>query len=257
VPFRAVRRLTVWWVAAVVLVLVGAVSLTFGLLGSDRALPGPVPSSTALRDAVAVPRTERPLDTVRSVPLTLQIPSIGLSVSLGTSLGLNADGTVQVPATTLQPGWFRLGPTPGQVGSAVILGHVDSYLGPGVFFQLRTLAAGDQIDVGLADETTAQFTVNSVAMYSKQQFPAQRVYGAHGSSELQLVTCGGVFDHQTGSYLSNIVVYSSLSSVIPAVDPSAVSQSTLDPSPRPKSTFDLTMQPAVWNVFAAPTRGLP
>ena len=114
----------------------------------------------------------------------------------------------------MQPGWFRLGPAPGQVGSAVILGHVDSYLGPGVFFQLRTLAAGDQVDVDLADGVTAQFTVDSVAMYSKPQFPAQRVYGSHGSSALQLVTCGGVFDHQTGSYLSNIVVYTSLSAVI-------------------------------------------
>jgi sortase (surface protein transpeptidase) len=97
----------------------------------------------------------------------------------------------------------------------VILGHVDSYQGPGIFFQLRTLAAGDQVDVDLADGTTAQFTVNSVAQYSKQQFPATRVYGSHGSSALQLVTCGGVFDHQTGSYLSNIVVYTSLTAVLP------------------------------------------
>jgi hypothetical protein len=154
------------------------------------------------------------LDTVRSVPLTLKIPAIGLSVSVGT-LGLNADGTVQVPDNTVHPGWFRLGPTPGQIGSAVFLGHVDSYLGTGVFFELRTLAAGDLVDVDLADGVTAQFTVDSVAMYSKPQFPAQRVYGSHGSSALQLVTCGGVFDHQSGSYLSNIVVYTSLSAVIP------------------------------------------
>jgi sortase (surface protein transpeptidase) len=126
-----------------------------------------------------------------------------------------------VPEGTAQPGWFRLGPTPGQIGSSVILGHVDSYLGPGVFFQLRTLAAGDQVDVGLADGLTAQFTVNAVAEYSKTDFPAQRVYGSHGSSALQLVTCGGVFDHQTGSYLSNIVVYTSLSSVIPKLPASA------------------------------------
>jgi sortase (surface protein transpeptidase) len=155
------------------------------------------------------------LATARSVPLTLRIPAIGLAVSLGSSLGVNLDGTVQVPTGTAQPGWFRLGPTPGQIGSSVILGHVDSYLGPGVFFQLRTLAAGDQVDVGLADGVTTQFTVDSVAMYSKESFPDQSVYGSHGSSALQLVTCGGVFDHQTGSYLSNIVVYTSLSAVIP------------------------------------------
>jgi sortase (surface protein transpeptidase) len=132
-----------------------------------------------------------------------------------------------VPTSIQQAGWFRLGPTPGQVGSAVILGHVDNYTGPGVFFQLRTLAAGDQLYVSLADGDTAQFAVNLVASYSKQQFPAQRVYASHGSSALQLVTCGGVFDHQTGSYLSNIVVYSSLVGVTPSPVPATGSS----PSP--------------------------
>ncbi len=169
-----------------------------------------------MRSAVASPPVAAALATDRSVPLTLTIPAIGLTVFLGNPLGLNSDGTVQVPTGTAQPGWFSLGPTPGQIGSAVLLGHVDSYLGAGVFFQLRTLAAGDQVDVGLTDGVTARFTVNAVAMYSKLDFPAQRVYGSHGSSALQLVTCGGVFDHQTGSYLSNIVVYTSLSAVIPA-----------------------------------------
>jgi hypothetical protein len=78
--------------------------------------------------------------------------------------------------------------------------------------------------VVLADGTTAQFTVDTVASYVKQQFPAQQVYGSHGSSALQLVTCGGAFDHQTGSYLSNVVVYSSLTAVIPpARSPSSTS----------------------------------
>jgi sortase (surface protein transpeptidase) len=165
------------------------------------------------------------LGTARSLPTTLRIPAIGLTVSLS-SLGLNADGSVQVPSTIQQAGWFRLGPTPGQVGSAVILGHVDNYTGPGVFFQLRTLAAGDQLYVSLADGDTAQFAVNSVASYTKPQFPAQRVYASHGSSALQLVTCGGVFDHQTGSYLSNVVVYSSLVSVTPAPVPATGSPPT-------------------------------
>ena len=155
------------------------------------------------------------LTTARSVPLTLRIPAIGLSIAVST-LGLNADGTVQVPSDIVQVGWFRLGPTPGQLGSAVILGHVDNYTGPGVFFELRTLAAGDEVDVGLADGITARFVVNAVAMYSKSEFPADRVYASHGSSALQLVTCGGTFDHQTGSYLSNVVVYTSLMAVVPA-----------------------------------------
>jgi hypothetical protein len=123
----------------------------------------------------------------------LRIPAIGLTVSLST-LGLNPDGTVQVPTDVQQPGWFRLGPSPGQEGSAVILGHVDSYQGPAVFFSLRSLVAGDQVDVTLVDGVTTHFKVTSVAMYLKQSFPDQQVYGPHGYSALQLVTCGGVFD---------------------------------------------------------------
>jgi len=210
-PLRSRHAL---WIVAATLLLVGATLLVVGLRGGDHPLAAPSPSAEALRSAVPVPPTPGALSTGRSLPVTLRIPALGMAVSIG-SLGLDSDGSVQVPSGTAQPGWFRLGPTPGQVGSAVILGHVDSYQGPGIFFQLRTLAAGDQVDVDLADGTTAQFTVNSVAQYSKQQFPATRVYGSHGSSALQLVTCGGVFDHQTGSYLSNIVVYTSLTAVLP------------------------------------------
>jgi sortase (surface protein transpeptidase) len=102
------------------------------------------------------------------------------------------------------------------VGSAVILGHVDSYQGPAVFFNLRSLTAGDPVDVTLADGVVAHFVVTSVAMYPKDQFPAQQVYGSHGNSQLQLVTCGGTFDSQTGHYLSNIVAYSSFVTTTPA-----------------------------------------
>jgi sortase (surface protein transpeptidase) len=193
-----------------VLLAAGIVLVVLGLQGSGHPLAAPSPSPAAVKAAVKIPPVPEALSTTRSVPLTLRIPALEMSVPL-LSLGLNANGTVQVPTVTTQPGWYRLGVTPGQIGSAVILGHVDSYLGVGIFFNLRTLASGDQVDVGLADGDTAQFTVNSVAMYSKLSFPAQRVYGSHGSSSLQLVTCGGVFDHQTGSYLSNIVVYTSLS----------------------------------------------
>lgn len=213
----AAGRWKQWRVVALLLLLVGIAAITIALRGGAHALAPPAPSGRAERAAEPGPPTPpmvATLGTTRSVPTTLRIPAIGLTVSLS-SLGLNADGSVQVPTSIQQAGWFRLGPTPGQVGSAVILGHVDNYTGPGVFFQLRTLAAGDQLYVSLADGDIAQFAVDSVASYTKQQFPAQRVYASHGSSALQLVTCGGVFDHQTGSYLSNIVVYSSLVSVTP------------------------------------------
>ncbi len=199
---------------AIALVVAGTALLGIGLHGGDRALPPPAPSAAAIHATVTTLPTAVPLSTVRSVPIRLRIPALGMSVSL-MSLGEDADGTVQVPPNDRVPGWFDLGPTPGELGSSVILGHVDDTTGPGVFFTLRTLTAGDPVFVDRADGGTVEFVVDSVATYTKTGFPAQRVYGSHGSSALQLVTCGGVFDHATGSYLSNIVVYTSLVAVTP------------------------------------------
>ncbi len=145
----------------------------------------------------------------RSAPVELRIPAIGVAVPVS-SLGLNPDSTVQVPTDFQVPGWFRLGPSPGQPGSAVILGHVDSRKGPAVFFRLRSLRPGDRVEVMLADGVVAHFVVRTVATYKKTDFPARRVYGSQGYSALQLVTCGGTFDNRTHHYLSNVVVYTSL-----------------------------------------------
>jgi hypothetical protein len=204
---------------AAALLLIGTGCLIFGLRQHQHPLAGPVVSLRApkrpVKKAKDIPSKVAPLVAVRSTPVELRIPAIALSVSLST-LGLNANGTVQVPTDIQQPGWYRLGPSPGQEGSAVILGHVDSYQGPAVFFKLRSLVAGDMVDVTLADGITAQFKVTSVAMYLKTSFPAQAVYASKGFSALQLVTCAGTFDTQAGHYLSNIVVYTSLVALTPA-----------------------------------------
>jgi hypothetical protein len=220
------------------LLLVGAGSLFLGLRGHEHPLAGPASTPTT-----SLPRTDRPGSTpaasttttapakvqqfaLRSTPVQLRVPAIALDVSLST-LGLNLNGTVQVPTDIQQPGWYRLGPSPGQDGSAVILGHVDSYQGPAVFFKLRLLVAGDLVDVSLADGVTAQFEVTSVDQYLKTSFPDQLVYAGHGQSALQLVTCGGTFDAQTGHYLSNIVVYTSLVTLTPPVAATAVPTAVL------------------------------
>jgi len=145
----------------------------------------------------------------------LSIPAIDLVVSVS-ALGLNPDRTVEVPTDFQEPGWFELGPSPGQLGSAVILGHVDSYEGPAVFFRLRSLQTGDEIEVSLADGSVVRFAVTTVATYPKEEFPASQVYASQGYSALQLVTCGGAFDSDARSYLSNVVVYTSLVAITPA-----------------------------------------
>ena len=144
-----------------------------------------------------------------SIPTSVRIPALGLHTDL-IRLGRNPDGTVQVPSNPQLAGWYDGGPTPGQVGSAVLLGHVDSYLGPAAFFDLRKIKAGNIIEVTRSDGAVARFAVTGLAMYPKDHFPAQQVYGPHGGSTLQLVTCGGRFDHVTRSYESNLVVYTRL-----------------------------------------------
>jgi hypothetical protein len=216
----------IWWVLSGVLLVVAVACVTLGFHQRYHPLAPPVAAPTTRAPS---PTTTVPVPVVAySVPVSLRVPAITLSVSLST-LGLNPDGTVQVPDNDTQPGWFRLGPSPGQIGSAVILGHVDTYAGPGVFFQLRALVPGDQVRVSLTDGAVVTFDVTSVVQYAKAQFPAQEVYQSHGSSALQLVTCGGVFDQATGHYLSNVVVYTSF---VSATVPTAPARA---PAPPPEA----------------------
>ena len=138
-------------------------------------------------------------------PTALSIPAIGVDTSI-VGLGLNADGSAQVPSDTTQVGWFSGGPAPGQPGPAVILGHVDSYQGPGVFFDLHDLQSGAQIDVTVGS-TVKVFAVEQVDTYSKDQFPTEAVFGPVPDRALRLVTCGGPFDRTVGHYQDNVVVY--------------------------------------------------
>jgi sortase (surface protein transpeptidase) len=143
------------------------------------------------------------------LPVSLTIPAIGVRTRL-IRLGLTRSGTLRPPHTTKVAGWFTGSPAPGATGSSVIAGHVDSYLGPGVFFRLRLLSRGDRIYVRQAGGRVAVFRVSAVRRYAKARFPTPAVYGAAPTPQLRLITCGGTFDPAVGSYLSNIVVYATM-----------------------------------------------
>jgi hypothetical protein len=154
----------------------------------------------------------------RSVPVSVAIPAIGVNSRL-LRLGVNADGSIQVPplATSAnQAAWYKYSATPGQIGSAVIEGHLDSDQGPAVFFRLGALRPGDIVEVTLADRVTAVFRVTGVREYAKSRFPAKAIYGVTNYAALRLITCGGAFDDTTGHYLSSTVVFASLASSRPA-----------------------------------------
>ncbi len=191
--------------------LVVIVAGTAGLLLTHHSTPAmrPVAAGVAALPAptssiVAPPQSPDPPPVAS--PVSLTIPLIGVKTSLIT-LGLAADGSLQVPSSFAVAGWYTGSPRPGSIGSAIIVGHIDSTSGPGVFYRLSELSPGDQVYVRRADGTTVLFRVTLVQSYLKDKFPTQAVYGPTPDAELRLITCGGAFDSATGHYLSNIVVY--------------------------------------------------
>ncbi|GAA1698313.1 hypothetical protein GCM10009765_54670 [Fodinicola feengrottensis] len=170
--------------------------------------PRPVPASAS------APATPGPTTSAlaKSTPLRLDVPAIDVHTRLMT-LGLNTDHTVQVPPLSRDApaGWYKNSPTPGQIGPAIILGHVDTAkYGPAVFYKLGKLKPGDEIKVTRADSSVAVFKVDEVALYSKQQFPTKKVYGDIDHPGLRLITCGGTFDFSARSYEDNTVIFASL-----------------------------------------------
>jgi len=142
-------------------------------------------------------------------PVRLVIPAIGVSTRL-IRLGITSNHTLQVPLSAAIAGWFTGSPRPGAVGASIIAGHIDSYSGPGVFFRLRELHRGQGMYVARANGSVARFRIVAVRTFAKNRFPTASVYGPVPDPELRVITCGGQFDHATGSYLSNVVVYAVL-----------------------------------------------
>jgi sortase (surface protein transpeptidase) len=143
------------------------------------------------------------------VPVQIEIPSIGVASSLD-RLGRAPDRTVEVPRRWEVAGWYAPGTRPGDPGSAVILGHVDSKRGPAVFFRLRELRRGDDVTITRADGSSVRFAVDRTEQYDKRRFPTDAVYYPTLAPELRLVTCGGEFDATAGHYRSNVIVFATL-----------------------------------------------
>ncbi len=184
--------------------MAGLVLLSGGRPGeSPRSAPASViPTPLGSVAPLAPPSPAVPV----APPVSLTIPEIGVRTSL-IHLGITRQGTLQVPSSTSVAGWYTGSPRPGEIGSSVIAGHIDSYRGPGVFFRLIDLRPGNLVYVRRADGSLVMFTVTAVHMYAKSHFPTAEVYGPAPDAELNLITCGGTFDDATHNYLSNVVVY--------------------------------------------------
>jgi sortase (surface protein transpeptidase) len=199
------------------LLVAALVSLAAGLFAAAAitARSGEAQSGSQLERVLPVPRSGTLAATALSkarprkqmpVPVRLLIPAIGGNARI-IPLGLNRDRTIQVPRSFAQAGWFKPGPEPGERGAAVILGHVDSKSGPGVFYRLRALRRGDRITIVVRTGSKVHFVVTGTMAVPKRRFPSRLIYRHVGGPGLRLITCDGRFDSSTGHYVDNYVVF--------------------------------------------------
>jgi hypothetical protein len=156
---------------------------------------------------VAIGRLDHPHPSSPAGPTTIAIPSIGVQAPI-VGVGLQADGAMQVPDPD-QVGWYTLGPRPGDPGPAVLIGHVDSRTEPAVFYRLRQLRPGDEILIGQRGGATSRFLVGRLERHPKTALPTNRIWTTATRPLLRLITCGGSFNHSTGHYRDNLIVYAS------------------------------------------------
>ena len=164
-------------------------------------------SAGSLQDPLAQPAAE---SRAGQTAARVEIPAIGVD-SVLEQLPLDpATGVLVPPVEWLSAGWYKDGTIPGDVGPAVIAGHVDSNAGPAVFYRLGELVPGDEIRVTLSTGEVTEFVVDSQTAAPKDAFPTELVYGATPTEHLRLITCDGDFNHSTGHYVDNLIVFAHL-----------------------------------------------
>ncbi|MEU7574210.1 class F sortase [Micromonospora sp. AKA38] len=192
-----------------VLVVAGLMALIVAMLGVER-----VTGASVLPDRIVAglrpPPKKFPV-LPASPPTDLTIGKLNLRAPVH-RVGIAPDGSIAVPDVSRagEVGWYDQGPTPGQYGPAVLVGHVDTTTGPAVFHGLRELDDGDRIEVTRQDRSVAVFEVTSIERYGKEKLPVQEVYGDFSRPNLRLITCGGRWVGGETGYADNLVVYASL-----------------------------------------------
>ncbi|WP_369146129.1 class F sortase [Streptomyces sp. R44] len=189
------------------LVLVAALAALTGCSAAADTTPAHISQATAPAPTASTAPV-KPM--ARSLPVRVRVPAAGVDTGPVLPLGLNTDGTVEVPsvADADRIGWYDKGVTPGQTGPAVLIGHFDTARGPAVLKNVSKVRVGDEITVTRADRTTAVFRVRELQQVDKDAFPTAKVYGDTTHPELRLVTCGG--ELVDGHRPDNIILYADL-----------------------------------------------
>ncbi|ROZ52942.1 class F sortase [Rhodococcus sp. WS1] len=206
---RSRRAITA--IALAVSALLTVVGCAGGQVDAGNSQPHPpsrqsAPSAPSAPDSVQL---EKVPVTAAQRPVRLEIPSIGVDTII-IDLGLDTDGTLEVPPDGKAAGWYTGAPAPGEVGPAIIAGHVDWEGVDGVFFDLRNLEPGADIIVTRGDGSRAVFTATSIEHFPKENFPTNVVYGDLDHPGLRIITCGGSFDETARSYNDNNIAFADI-----------------------------------------------
>ncbi len=146
-----------------------------------------------------------------AAPVTLSIPSVHVHAAVE-EVGMTPDRHMDVPQSVWDVGWFDLGPRPGETGNAVIDGHLDSKTGTAVFWNLKKVKPGDDIEVTAQDGTQYHFTVTRTQSYNEDAAPLTEIFGSSGGIHLNLITCGGKWDKAKHQYQERLAVFTDLAS---------------------------------------------
>ncbi|WP_420364006.1 class F sortase [Curtobacterium aetherium] len=227
---RLGRRSVVLGTAVAVVVAAGAVATGVAVAAGDgtdersgaataassasSSAPGASSSSASSarggdRDTTGFQDPAAPAARSDATPTRVSIPAIGVDAALE-DLHRGAAGELDPPEAWDDAGWFSDGIVPGEVGPAVVAGHVDSPTSAAVFFRLDELVAGDRIAVTMTDGSTRTFAVDRTERAAKSAFPTSDVYGTTPTPTLRLITCDGTFDTATGHYTDNLIVFADL-----------------------------------------------
>ncbi|MGC9436938.1 class F sortase [Streptomyces sp. WG5] len=171
----------------------------------------PAAAGQAGADTATDTDTDADTDLPRSKPVRLLIPEISVDAPF-TDLAIGANGQLQAPPPddTNLVGWYAKGASPGEKGTSIIAGHVDTKTSAAVFAYLGQLDEGDVFHVERADGRTASFEVDGLETFDKDDFPSERVYGDADRAEARLITCAGDYDRKAKDYTENLVVFAHL-----------------------------------------------
>lgn len=194
-------------------IIIGVIGITFFTIQTTQGKTLEPAKTFGSSQVIQQPKKStqaKPKYLAHSVPTHITVPSVGIDAPVK-AVAKDSTGGIEMPALfDWTTGWYTGSPSPGELGPSIIVGHVDTYKGVSVFWKLRDVKPGDEIQIGREDGTTAKFKISALKQFEQAAFPTKEVYGNIDHAGLRLITCGGAFNTATESYTQNTVVYADM-----------------------------------------------